>query len=145
MYTRRKLTSKFKFSKVSKDDIQNDKEEQISFGTNNFDRLISVDRNRENNLICVENFVREHCRYDPTKISFIDDVKAAYGKYMQGIDMDIKQALRPIDILKFDDHYEYKRIACCVFCHKRHYARCCDQYTRKGLRLHFAFKNMSLV
>lgn len=143
MYARRKLREKLRISNY--DTLNASKSVNIVRSERNPKEIVPEERIRELNLSVLKNFLSEKTRYDPTKITFLSDLKDAYNEYLRGIDLDIKQALNALDIPKIDSRFEYKRIPVCKWCDKRHYAKCCDDYSNSAFRLRYGFKNMSLV
>lgn len=85
----------------------------------------------------LKKFMDEYCEYEYQYLTPVNDIKEAYNHFLKKYKDELCKyncvfKLKATDIPIIDNQYEYKLLTCCVFCKRKKYAGCCDQYTNKS-------------
>lgn len=78
-------------------------------------------------------FINERCEYDYMRLTHVDDIKAAYNKFLyenkdEARKYNVNLALSIFDIPKLDNRFQTKNLTCCKSCRSKHYKNCCPEY-----------------
>lgn len=109
------------------------------------------DFQREMYIKFLKRFIDEKCTYDFQRLTFHEDVKKAYAKFLDDNKEEISKynvnyALTVSDIAKLDSRYEYKILTVCKFCKKKQFTNCCLDYVNKSDRTkHVYMVNLALT
>ena len=99
----------------------------------------------------LKRFIDEKCTYDFQRLTFHEDVKKAYSKFLDDNKDEISKynvnyALTVSDIAKLDPRYEYKILTVCKHCKKKQFTDCCLDYVNKSDRTkHVYMVNLALT